>query len=130
MNTVADFRIRCINKFPEISKKTDEKYFSFWEKDELYPYSWFEELAKIWYVKIQKSEDLSEFIDFGKFIENEYKNSSDKVKETIDKGLIENLFFSQDPVTVKPYWDNFPPILKKLYIDFFRDTPTIKDKNL
>jgi hypothetical protein len=73
MNTVTDFRLRCIKKFPEISQETNEKYFDYWGKDELYPYSWFEELAKVWYKRIQKSENLEEFIDFGKFLESEYK---------------------------------------------------------
>ncbi|MBU2709400.1 hypothetical protein KCM76_25640 [Zooshikella marina] len=121
-----EFYISVKDNFPDISEKADKLYDDYWNRYvemEFSEYSWFEFLANALNSEMQKGVDVSNYIELFEYVRHSYMIGDVDVKNTVDVAFVENLFWQVPKEKAEPYWEKFPEILKKLYINFHRRAP-------
>lgn len=109
--------------FPEAAAKADDvlRCRGFDSNDEAY-IIWFECLAEVTNQKMRSAESEAVEKLFG-FFSEQLTSASPPVKECIDVGYVENLFWQVPENTLKQFWPALPSRLKRLYSDFHGSAP-------
>ncbi|NNJ90525.1 MAG: hypothetical protein HKP55_02515 [Gammaproteobacteria bacterium] len=122
--TLLELYNTCRKRFPELVHKVDEEHKRLWGSvGEEFAYSWFETLAHTLNHALNHGVDHVELPIIKKNIEETYLTGDEEVKNCIDVGFTESLFWQVPPTKAARYWLLLPNTLKDLYIDFHDTKP-------
>jgi len=124
METVIDLFNAIRGKFPGISERADEIHIRlFGETDPKFAYSWFESLANVLNAEMSKEVEARVHAPLFSYISGSFGVASPEVRNCIDVAFVENLFWQVPGIKCAPYWQQLPPTLRKLYIEFHHHEP-------
>jgi len=108
----------------ELATDTDRRHAEFWEDaDDYGSHLWFESLAKEINVWMGAKEKHAAIGAAFKYFDEAHRRGDKQVRNRIDVGLVENLFWQVQARNTGPGWAMLPPSLQQLYIAFHRRPP-------
>lgn len=111
-------------KFPDIALKTDQHYIKQWgELEPEFIYTWFECVASVVNNEMYNKSDAAVYTGLFEYLSSQFQFAGKEIREYIDVGVIENLFWQVTPINAAPYWQVLPNDLKTLYVNFHQQTP-------
>jgi len=122
--TLLELYNTCRKRFPDLVAKVDDEHRRLWGSvDDEFAYSWFETLAHTLNHEMNHGVDPVELSGLFEFLEENYLTGDKEVKNCIDVGFTESLFWQVPPAKAARYWLLLPNTLKDLYIDFHDTKP-------
>jgi hypothetical protein len=117
--SVLEFYNLTRERFVYITQIADKEHIKIWDDiDPDLAYSWFESLAKALNKEISSGVDAVKYKELLNFINSNYLEGNEQIKNCIDVAFTENLFWQIQPCKVLPYWNILPPVMQELYIKF------------
>nr|WP_316643356.1 hypothetical protein [uncultured Roseateles sp.] len=124
METVLELYDSVRAKFPGIRESADRVHARQWgEEDSEFAYIWFESLASAINLEMSREVDFAVREPLFLYISGAFPQASDPVRQCIDVAFVENLFWQVPSAKCAPYWEQLPPLLRRLYLDFHRREP-------
>lgn len=111
-------------RFPDISARADGLHERLWGKPtEESAYVWFESLANALNLEMASQVDPKVHKALLEFLDATLTEGADDLRNCLDVGFMENLFWQVASPKARPYWEVTPMRLRGLYVAFHGRTP-------
>ena len=119
------FYLAARQRFPALARKADSHFLKYWAEQPSVEaaYSWFESAANAVNDEMRHEGYLSECSEFFRFVAGVFASASEEVRRCIDVSFVENLFWQVPQAKAAAYWQELPPQLQALYVDFHCQRP-------
>ncbi|MGB3471475.1 MAG: hypothetical protein WBA51_11690 [Erythrobacter sp.] len=112
---------------PDLAAATDRRHAAFWETGKTgVSYLWFESLANELNAWMRDGEKHAAIGAAFKYLDQAFRRGDAEVRDWIDVGLVENLFWQVPAKHAGPVWPLLPPSLQQLYIAFHHHLPEME----
>ena len=125
MHTVLELYHQVREKFPLICAAADRLHERRWGDtlDVGVEYAWFEALADALNEEMRREVPYAVHAPLFQLVANAFRQGPEPVQQCIDVSLVENLFWQVPSANCAPYWSQFPPTLRHLYLEFHHRDP-------
>ena len=111
-------------RFPVISQKADGLHIRLWGPPEAdSAYVWFESLANAINLEMTAEVDPVAYKSLLNFLDGALANGSAELRNCLDVGFMENLFWQVASVKARPYWEITPKRLREFHVAFHGRSP-------
>ncbi|WP_269633693.1 DUF7674 family protein [Pelomonas sp. BJYL3] len=111
-------------RYPGISQKADGLHTRLWGPPEPdFAYVWFESLAIAINLEMAAEVDPATYKSLLNYLDGALAGGSTELRDCLDAGFMENLFWQIASVKARPYWEITPKRLREFHVAFHGRSP-------